>query len=187
MTYRLVEATTVHEGWGKLVVAVIRAPDGRTIKREIEDHGAAVAVLPYDPGRRVALLVRQFRAAVFVAGGGEEMLEAPAGLLEEEDPATCARREALEETGLALRDLEPVGAVWTMPGISTERTHLFLAPFAPADKVAEGGGVSDEQEDITLVEAKLSDLAAKADAGELLDLKLLLLVQTLRLRRPELF
>ncbi len=187
MRPELIDLKTLHEGWGRLIALRIRLAGGEIIRREVEDHGAAVAVQPYDPERRVALLVRQFRAAVFHAGGAAELLEAPAGLLDEDDPADCARREAMEEVGLTLRDLEPAGAVWTMPGISTERMHLYLAPYGPGDWTGEGGGVSDEHENITVAEMPLAALAAMADRGELADLKTFALLQTLRLRRPDLF
>jgi hypothetical protein len=74
-----------------------------------------------------------------------------------------------------------------MPGISTERMHLFLAPYAEGDRVAAGGGVADENEAIEVAEMPLAVLARRADEGGLGDLKTLLLVQTLRLRRPDLF
>jgi nudix-type nucleoside diphosphatase (YffH/AdpP family) len=143
--------------------------------------------LPYDPERRVAILVRQFRAAIFHAGGEADMLEAPAGMLDEDEPADGARREVLEEVGLTLAVLEPVGAVWTMPGISTERMHLFLAPYGPGDRTGAGGGAAGEHENITVSEMTLAALAAMADRGELTDLKTFALVQSLRLRRPDLF
>jgi nudix-type nucleoside diphosphatase (YffH/AdpP family) len=187
MPHELVDQKIMHDGWSRLLTLRIRLPDGRVMKREVEDHGAAVGVLPYDPVRRVAMLVRLFRAPVFHAGGVAEMLEAPAGLLEEEDPADCARREALEEVGLGLKSLEPVAGVWTMPGISTEYMHLYLAPYGLGDRKAQGGGVAEENENITVVEMPLAELAGMADRGGLSDLKTLALVQTLRLRRPHLF
>jgi nudix-type nucleoside diphosphatase (YffH/AdpP family) len=162
-------------------------PDGRIVKREIEDHGSAVCVLPYDPVRRMAILVRQFRAPVFFSAQQEETLEAVAGILEETDPAACARREAHEEAGLALRSLEPVASAWTMPGISTERMFFYLAPYGLKDRVADGGGVAAEHECISVVEMTLADVAALSDTGHLVDLKTLVLAQALRLRHPDLF
>ena len=178
---------TVYEGWARYRIATVRLADGQEVEREIEDHGPAVCVLPYDPERRVALLVRLFRAAAHVSGAPGEMLEAPAGLLEEDDPEAGARREVLEETGVRLGALEPVATVWTMPGISTERMSLYLAAYAAGDRVAAGGGVADEHEGITVVEMPLAELAALAARGALADLKTLALVLALCQRRPDLF
>lgn len=178
---------TLHDGWTQILRATVRYPDGRLVRREMEHHGAAVGVLPYDPDRRVAMLISQIRAPPLHVANEAAVLEAPAGLLDEGDPEAGARREAMEETGVRLGALEPVALVWTMPGISTERMHLFLAPYGESDRVAAGGGVSSENEAIEVVELPLADLARRADGGGLSDLKTLLLVQTLRLRRPDLF
>lgn len=177
----------LYEGWGSYKLGLFRLPSGDTVSREFEDHGDGVAVLAYDPERRCALLVRQFRPPAFVAAGEPQLLEALAGLLDENDPEACARREALEEAGLRLATLEKVVTGLSMPGISTERLHLFLAPYAAADRVAAGGGLASEHEHITVVELPLHELAARADAGGITDMKTLVLVLALRLRRPELF
>jgi len=188
MTTTIIDARTVHDGFTCYRVFRMRTPGGQVILREVEDHGPAVAVLPYDPQRRVATLVTQMRPALMFACGLETLTEAPAGLLEEgEDPGDCARREALEETGLRLRELEPLGALWPMPGLSTERMHLFLAPYAAVDRVAAGGGLAAEHEDIVVEEVPLADLAKAVDAGTLPDLKTAFLVLHLRQRHPQLF
>ncbi|MFE1602617.1 NUDIX domain-containing protein [Methylobacterium sp. ID0610] len=168
-------------------MAEVQLPDGSTITREVEDHGRAVTVLPYDPERRTALLVRQFRAPPCIVDGSVDILEAPAGCLDEDDPAACARREAFEETGVRLTALEPVTRAFSMPGVSTELMDLYLAPYRGSDRTGEGGGLASEQENIVVVEMPLADLAALAEEGGLRDLKTLFLVQTLRLRRPDLF
>ena len=74
-----------------------------------------------------------------------------------------------------------------MPGISTERMDLYLGEYSEGDRVAAGGGIDDENEGIEVVELPLAEVAAMADDGRLADMKTLLLVQTLRLRRSELF
>jgi nudix-type nucleoside diphosphatase (YffH/AdpP family) len=177
---------TRYRGWCTLLVAKIRLPDGREIVREIEDHGRAVCVLPFDPERRTALLVRQTRAPMLHAAGEPSALEAIAGLIDDgEAPEASARREALEEAGLKLTALEHVTRAWTMPGLSTERMDVFLARYSLADRRGAGGGIAGES--IEVVEIPLHDLAAMADAGTLADLKTLFALQTLRLRRPELF
>jgi len=183
----IVDVHTLYQGWSKLSLASVRMEKGRTVERLIEDHGRAVCVLPYDPERRVAMLVRQFRAPVFLTIPGDNLLEAPAGLTDGEPPETAAAREAIEETGLRLRVLDCVATLWTMPGISTEQMDLFLARYAEADRVASGGGHPSETEDITVIEMSLPELAAMADDGRIEDMKTFALIQTLRLREPRLF
>ena len=180
--------TLAHDGWLKLRVATLSGDDGVEFTREIEDHGPAVAVLPYDPERRVALLVKLPRAPVLLMGAPSDFVEAPAGLRErDEDPADCARREAMEEVGVALGPLEEAGHAWSMCGVSTERMHLFLAPYAVENRTGRGGGLAHEHENIAVVELPLAELRDMADRNALDDMKTLCLVQTLRVRRPELF
>jgi nudix-type nucleoside diphosphatase (YffH/AdpP family) len=178
---------SVHAGWTALTIATVRLPNGQIIRREVEDHGSATSVLPYDPQRRMAMLVSQLRVPLLASGETADILEAPAGIVETADVEACARREALEEVGLRLGSLEPVAVAWSLPGISTERMALFLAPYTQADRVEAGGGLDDEHEFITVHEVPLAELARMADAGQLPDLKTFALLQTLRLRRPELF
>ena len=187
MAFEIIDLKTNYSGWSKLLIATVRTPGGETIERQIEDHGAAACVLPYDSERRTAILVHQFRAPVRIAGEEQELLEAIAGIVEDETPSRTAKREALEEAGLQLGTLEHAGTHWTAPGISTERMALFLAPYRASHRIGAGGGLSHEHEQISVVEIELDELAKRADNGELNDLKTFALVQTLRLRRPELF
>jgi nudix-type nucleoside diphosphatase (YffH/AdpP family) len=184
MSVELIDVHTLYQGWTRLLRARLRLPGGQVIEREIEDHGAAACVLPYDPQRGTAILVRQLRAPVLYAAGQPTTLEAIAGIVEDEDPAQCARREAMEEAGVELDEVERVTTAWSMPGISTEQMHLFLARYrAGAPRQAPRA----EDEAITVVEMALCDLARAADSGELSDIKTLFLIQTLRLRQPRLF
>jgi nudix-type nucleoside diphosphatase (YffH/AdpP family) len=176
-----------HDGWARFLVAEIIQADGTRISREVEDHGRSVAVLPYDPERKVATLVSQIRAPLLYAGGPESILEAPAGLLEDEAPDEGARREVSEETGLRLAALEPVVSAWTMPGLSTERMDLFLATYGERDRHGAGGGIDSEGEAVTVHELPLAELAAMVTRGALSDMKTLVLLFALQLRRPELF
>jgi nudix-type nucleoside diphosphatase (YffH/AdpP family) len=181
----IVSNYVLHQGWLKVSLVTLAFPGGKTIEREVEHHGQAVAVLPYDAKRRTALLIRQFRAASFLSSGDGTLLETIAGIIEDADPAEDARREAMEEAGLRLGPLEHAGSAWTSPGFSTELMTMYLAPYESADRVAAGGGIGDE--DIEVVEFSLHELAALADANEIRNMTTLALVQTLRLKRPELF
>jgi nudix-type nucleoside diphosphatase (YffH/AdpP family) len=105
------------------------------VSREVERHGNAAAVLPYDVARRTALVVRRFRPPFFDAVGDAPSEEARAGMIEAEDAETAVRREAHEELGVALGVLEFVARIWSSPGVSTERQSLFLAAYGMADRI----------------------------------------------------
>lgn len=178
---------TVHSGWLDLHLVELTNPDGSTYDRYVEDHGRAAAVLPYNPKTRAALLVTMPRAALRFAGGGD-VLEAPAGLIDPGETAIeSARRELFEEAGLRLEALEPAGAILSSPGISTERIDLFLAAYDQADRIGDGGGLEDENENITVVEMPLAELWALMESDLAADAKTRVLVQALRIRRPDLF
>jgi nudix-type nucleoside diphosphatase (YffH/AdpP family) len=185
MAAEIVRTEVVYSGWTKLAIATVRLPQGQIVRREIEDHGSAVCVLPYNPERKTAVLVRQFRAPVFLAERQEETLEAIAGVIEEADPKESVRREALEEAELALGELEHVLTGWTMPGISMERMHFYLAVYR--DQLSGKAAGSEASEPTAPVEVGLGELAEMADSGRLVDVKTMLLVQTLRIRLPSLF
>jgi nudix-type nucleoside diphosphatase (YffH/AdpP family) len=185
---QLIDTRTIYQGWGRFLILTLRLPNGEVIERQLEDHGAACAVLPYDAGRRVALLARMPRAAAVYVGQDPVLMEACAGIIDpgETDEAS-ARREAMEELGVRLDALEPLGRLFSGPGASSEIMSLFLAPYAAADRIAAGGGLEEEHEQIEVLELSLAELARLSDAGELRDMKTLTLILALRARRPDLF
>ena len=182
----IIENRLLYRGWTKLLRLTIE-DGGETYFREVEDHGNAAVVLPFDPRRRKATLVRLLRAPVLLAGGDGMSLEAPAGLVDSGTYGDAAAREALEETGLSLRAVSHVATVWTSPGITTERMGLFLAEYSVEDRVAAGGGIAEENENIEVVEIDLDDLWSRARAGTLVDMKTFTLVLALKEQRPDLF
>jgi nudix-type nucleoside diphosphatase (YffH/AdpP family) len=145
------------------------------IVREVADHGHAAAVLPIDPERGTVLMVRQLRAAAFIAGHAEPLLEASAGLLDREVPEMCAIREAREELGCHIRNLSLVARVFSSPSALTENVSLFLAEYSKHDRAGSGGGLRHEGEDIEVVEISLQDLSQFVRNGTLIDAKTLIL------------
>jgi nudix-type nucleoside diphosphatase (YffH/AdpP family) len=186
-SHRITKTEVLSAGFRKLLKLQVELPDGGSMAREVLELSPAVALLPFDGERRRAILVRQFRAPVFQAAGVPALLEAPAGMLDEDDPEACARREAMEEIGLEVGALERVAVAWTCPGVTTEQMHLYLAPYVSGDRVGEGGGLAEEHEDIEVVELPLTELPRLVATGGIADAKTILLVQALQLRRPELF
>ena len=90
MKSEILSIKTQFKGWASFSLAAIRLPNGQVVEREIEDHGAAVAVLAFDPERKMAILVQQFRAPPFLTLGQEHTLEAIAGIMEDADCITAA-------------------------------------------------------------------------------------------------
>jgi nudix-type nucleoside diphosphatase (YffH/AdpP family) len=185
---KIIDQKLVYRGWGRFFLLTVRLANGEVVNRQMEDHGHAASVLPYDPERRVALLARLPRAGPLFCGEDPSLMEACAGIIDPgETPEVSARREALEELGVRLTTLEPLGRPWVAPGVSSEAITLYLAPYAASDRIATGGGAEGENEQIEVLELPLQELARQADAGEVGDLKTLAMIQTLRVRHANLF
>jgi len=187
MLPKLLERQIAYRGYLSIDRLKVQLADGATVWREVERHGDAAVVLPYDAKRKCALVVRLFRAPVFDACGEVVLEEACAGMIGEEDPEAAARREAMEEMGVSLGPLELIAHVWSSAGVSTERQSLFLAPYERIDRKGAGGGVPNEHEGITTIERPLAELAIAVAQFQIADAKLITLALALQLRRPELF
>jgi nudix-type nucleoside diphosphatase (YffH/AdpP family) len=172
--------TVLADAWGTLREFAIdlKRRDGtwQAQTREIYACGDGAAVLMHDAARDTVVLIRQFRLPVFLHGAPGYFLEVPAGKLDGDAPAVCARREAEEETGYRLTDLVPCGAVYMSPGAFMERVHLFIAAYSAADLLGEGGGLAQEGEDIEVVEVPRSRAMAMIGSGEIADAKTIILL-----------
>jgi ADP-ribose pyrophosphatase len=149
----VLERTVVFEGFFKLVRYRLRhrlfaGGTSRELVRESHERGDAAVVLPYDPVRREVVLVEQFRVGALGRPGEPWLLEPVAGIIEPgEAPADVARREALEEAGLELLDVVPIGSYYPSPGASSELCHAFVARI---DARGAGGlfGLAEHGEDV---------------------------------------
>ena len=183
---RIVGREVVFQGWYTFFRLTVEMPDGQLAGRELLHRGSACAVLPYDPVRRVAMLITQPRpGALFHAVPSP--YEAIAGSLDGMDPAARIVEEAMEEGGLRISALEPVVNMWSLVPVSTERVQLYLAEYRAEDRVGIGGGNAHEHENIAIHEIGLDELRDLALSGGLEDAKTLILAQALLLRRPDLW
>ena len=153
----------------------------RALTHEVYRHGKAAAVLLYDPKRRVVTLVKQFRAGAYLSDGALATVEACAGMLDGDEPKTCAIREALDETAIAIRDLSLAYDAYMSPGGMTESIACFVAPYGEADRAGEGGGV-DEDEHIEVIEMPFAEALALIERGEIADVKTIALLYHARAR-----
>ncbi|WP_111766862.1 NUDIX domain-containing protein [Nakamurella deserti] len=153
--------------------------------RETYDRGNGATVLLYDPERRTVLLTRQFRYPVYVNDHPDGMLiEAAAGLLDDDSPEDAIRREAEEETGVAVGDLQHVFDVYMSPGSVTERLHFYAARYSPDSRLTAGGGLADEGEDIDVLELPFDRALAMIRSGDIADAKTVMLLQWAALDGP---
>jgi ADP-ribose pyrophosphatase len=111
------------------------APDGSVRHREVVRHPGAVTILPLVDSEHVCL-IRNYRVSV-----QRTLIELPAGTLEpDEDPATTAERELIEETGYRAGRIEKLHEFLLSPGILDERMHLYLATDLTAGETAREPG-----------------------------------------------
>ncbi len=123
LSENIVDSKMIFEGKIlNLRVDDVELSDGSFSKREIVEHGGAVAVVALTPEKEI-LMVRQFRSAI-----GKEIVEIPAGLIEkDEDPAKTAIRELEEETGYIAEKIEKICSYHPSAGFSDEIIHLYFA------------------------------------------------------------
>jgi len=148
----------------------------QTQKREVFDRGHAAALLPYNPANRV-VLTRQFRLPPYLAGHDDLLIEAAAGMLDNETPEKRIRAEAEEEIGYRLRDVRKVFEAFMSPGAVTEKLHFFVAEYDPSMRVGDGGGIAEEGEDIEVLELPIDEALAMISDGRIADAKTIMLLQ----------
>lgn len=164
-----------------------RRRDGtwQRLRREVYDHGNAVALLPYDPTRGTVLLVRQIRFITYLNGYPRPLLEVCAGMLETEDPASGIKREAEEELGYRIAAPRHVFDAFMSPGCFTEKISFFVGSYSATDRMSRGGGLADEGEDIEVVEMPLGEAVALIATGGIVDAKTIMLLQWAKLHEIE--
>ena len=146
--------------------------------REAYDRGNGAVVLLYNLERQTVILTRQFRMPTYLNKNKDGMMiEACAGLLDENDPKTAIIKEIEEETGYRIKTVEKVFESYMSPGSVTEILHFFIAAYTEDQKVSEGGGAADETENIEVLEYSFTEALALIKSGEIKDAKTIMLLQ----------
>jgi nudix-type nucleoside diphosphatase (YffH/AdpP family) len=152
--------------------------------REVYDRGNGAVILLYNQEFKTVILTRQFRLPSFVNGNKKGVLiEACAGLLDQDNPEEAIKRETEEETGYRIKDVRKIFDSYMSPGSVSEILYFFIAEYTPSMKVHEGGGIEHEQEDIEVLEISFDKAYGMIATGEIRDAKTIMLLQYVKINQ----
>lgn len=153
--------------------------------REVYDRGNGAVILLYNSAKKTVVLTRQFRIPTYLNGNTSGMLiEACAGMLDEDNPIDCIIRETEEETGYRISSVKKVFQSYMSPGAVTEILHFFIGEYQPEMKVSEGGGLVEEHENIEVLEYPFNEAYQMIASGEITDAKTIMLLQYAKINLP---
>ena len=179
---RNIEQTVLSDNWytlRKITFEWLKANgEWQDQSREAYDRGNGATILLYNKAQQTVILTRQFRMPTYLNGNDTGlMIEACAGLLDKDNPEDCIRRETEEETGYQITDVQKVFEAYMSPGSVTEILYFFIAEYSSAQKVHDGGGIAQEQEDIEVLELPFSTALQMIADGNIKDGKTIMLLQ----------
>lgn len=136
----------------KLNSQTLETKSGEQVKFDILKRGKAVSGLVYDLDKGKFILVKQYRPAM-----SDQMTEIVAGLVDDTDISLedALKREIMEEIGYKVKDMIYITDFFSSPGSSDENTFVY---YCTANKVSEGGGLKDENEEIEIIELTYREL-----------------------------
>jgi nudix-type nucleoside diphosphatase (YffH/AdpP family) len=183
---KILETKILSNNWYTLkkITYEYTKPDGSklTQTREAYDRGNGATILLYHKAQKTVILTKQFRLPSYINGNESGMLiEACAGLLDQDNPEDCIRRETEEETGYKITEVRKVFEAYMSPGSVTEILYFFIAEYSKEMKVTDGGGVAQEEENIEVLELDFSEAMNMIDNGQIKDGKTIMLLQYLKL------
>lgn len=175
-----IQSEVLSKNWFKLhkYTFDLITEDGTRVQqiREVYDRGNGATILLYNREKGTVLLINQFRMPTYVNGNPTGMLlETCAGLLDDDSPEECIRREAMEETGYQIDKVQKLFEAYMSPGGVTEIIHFFAAEYHPDQKITDDLGVEDEV--IDLVELPFTEALAMVVDGRIKDGKTIMLLQ----------
>lgn len=179
---KITESKLLSDNWYilKKITYQLEKSDGKTEtqSREVYDRGNGATILLYHKENKTVILTRQLRIPTYLNGNETGMMiEACAGLLDQDNAEDCIRRETEEETGYQISDPEKIFEVYMSPGSVTEIIHFFIAAYTKDMKVDEGGGLDEEQENIEVLELPFETAVNMVKSGEIKDAKTIMLLQ----------
>jgi nudix-type nucleoside diphosphatase (YffH/AdpP family) len=155
------------------------------LTRLVFERGDSVAAVILNTDNRRLILTNQFKAPTYEKGPGW-IIEIVAGIVDPgETPEKALHRELLEETGYRASAARPITTFYVSPGGSSERIFLYYVEVKSADRIAPGGGVPAEGEDIQLVELTLAEALTAVSSGEIMDAKTIIGLMWLKDKQNE--
>lgn len=172
---RINKVETLSDNWYVLKKTTFdyQRKDGiwQTQSRETYDRGNGATILLYNCAKRTVILTRQFRYPVYVNNHSGILIEACAGLLDENNPEDCIKRETEEETGYTINHVTKVFEAFMSPGSVTEKLFFFVAEYSDENKRGLGGGLESDGEDIDVLELDFDAALRMIETGEIMDAK----------------
>jgi ADP-ribose pyrophosphatase len=161
-------------------------PSGAYTREVFERAKQVAGVLLYDPQRDKVMLIEQFRAGPLSLDDHPWMMEIVLGMVDaNEVPEQTARREAMEEAGCAIAELNPIASYYSSPGGTSEKINLFVGrTTAPED----GGlyGLVDEHEDIRVHVMDAAKAIGLIYGGKIRDAQTMVALQWFAMHHTEL-
>ncbi len=184
---KILDTEVLSDNWyvlNKVTYEITRNDGTKQIQnREAYDRGNGAVVLLYNLEQQSIVLTKQFRLPTYLNGNPTGMLiEACAGLLDEDNAEDCIKRETEEETGYQVNKVTKVFEAYMSPGSVTEILYFFIAAYDKSMKIHDGGGLAHEEEHIEVLEFQFETALKMIDDGEIKDAKTIMLIQHLRLK-----
>lgn len=182
---RINKVETLSDNWYVLKKTTFdyQRKDGiwQTQSRETYDRGNGATILLYNCAKRTVILTRQFRYPVYVNNHSGILIEACAGLLDENNPEDCIKRETEEETGYTINHVTKVFEAFMSPGSVTEKLFFFVAEYSDENKRGLGGGLESDGEDIDVLELDFDAALRMIETGEIMDAKTIMLLYHIKM------
>jgi ADP-ribose pyrophosphatase len=170
--YEIVAREVIYQGVFRMILYSLRhhlfsGEWSETFTREVLERFSAIAVLPYDPRLDRVILIEQFRPGALSDPISPWVIEIPAGVISKnEKPEELAYREATEETGCELTQLEPICETFVSPGGSNEYLHIFWGKV-DAQHVNGIHGLKHEHEDIRVINLSADEAFKAIETGKI--------------------